>query len=282
MVAVQWYPGHMEKARRAMQDSLKQVDMVIEVRDARIPEASRNPMLDQMIQGKARLVILSKSDLADPEATALWLQKLNSQNQKALALDLASDHSARTQIISACMELTAAKREKMKARGILNPRAMRAMACGIPNVGKSTLINRIAGKNAARTEDRPGVTRNLAWIHADRALDVLDTPGVLWPKFTDEHTGEHLAALGSVNEEIVDRSEIALAAIALIQKRYPGLLEKAYQCDGGNAQKVLAGVASARALLKEGGSPDLRRAADLFLHELRRGALGRITLEWPQ
>lgn len=282
MVAVQWYPGHMEKARRAMQDSLRQVDMVMEVRDARIPEASRNPMLDQMIQGKARLVILSKADLADPEATALWLQRLTDANQKALALDLANDHSARAQVIAACMELTRAKREKMKSRGILNPRPMRAMACGIPNVGKSTLINRIAGKNTAKTEDRPGVTRNLAWIHADRTLDVLDTPGVLWPKFEHEQTGEHLAALGSVNEDIVDRDQIALAAIGLIQKQYPGLLEQAYPGAAGTPQQMLAGIASARALLKEGGSPDLRRAGDLFLHELRRGALGRITLEWPQ
>lgn len=281
MVAVQWYPGHMDKARRDMQESLKAVDLVIEVRDARIPDASRNPMLDQMIQSKARLIILSKTDLADPKITDQWLKALEHDSQKAIAVDLASDTSAKSKILSLSAEMTQAKYDKMVARGILHPRAMRAMACGIPNVGKSTLINRIAGKSTAKTEDRPGVTRSLNWIHASRTLDVLDTPGVLWPKFEDQDTGIKLAALGSINEDIVDQIEIAIHTIELLQNLYPGLLEQIYEGDGCNAHDMLNAIAVKRGLLKAGGEADRKRAAITFLHELRRGQLGRLSLEKP-
>ena len=282
MVDVQWFPGHMDKARRDMQDHLKAVDLVIEIRDARIPDASRNPMLDQMIQSKARLIVLSKKDLADPDTTALWLQHFDHDNQKAIALDLADDPNARNQILTLSMEMTKAKYDKMLSRGILHPRAMRAMAFGIPNVGKSTLINRIARKSTAKTEDRPGVTRSLTWIHASKTLDVLDTPGVLWPKFDDQYTGIKLAALGSINEDIVDQIEIARYAVKIIRNLYPGLLEQIYVSGETDDYGMLKAIALKRGFLKPGGEADIKRAAITFLHELRRGQLGRLSLEKPE
>ncbi|MBR3345005.1 MAG: ribosome biogenesis GTPase YlqF [Solobacterium sp.] len=282
MVAVQWYPGHMEKARRDMQDALKQVDMVIEIRDARIPNASRNPMLDKMIGDKPRLIILSKSDLADEKASETWAKALSTDSQKAVYGDLVGQKRNRQMIINECLELTKKKRDRMIARGI-RPRAMRAMACGIPNVGKSTLINLIASKTRAKTADKPGVTRSLSWIHASDQLDILDTPGVLWPKFDDERTGVLLAALGSINEDILNTTEIALYVINDIQELYPGLLEKAFEApEGTEKYAMLEQIARQRHLVKTGDELDTERAADVFLHELRKAKYGKLTLEMPE
>ena len=262
MVAVQWYPGHMEKARRDMQDALKQVDMVIEIRDARIPNASRNPMLDKMIGDKPRLIVLSKSDLADEKASETWTKALSTDSQKAVYGDLVGQKRNRQMIINECLELTKKKRDRMIARGI-RPRAMRAMACGIPNVGKSTLINLIASKTRAKTADKPGVTRSLSWIHASDQLDILDTPGVLWPKFDDERTGVLLAALGSINEDILNTTEIALYVINDIQELYPGLLEKAFEApEGTDKYAMLEQIARQRHLVKTGDELDTERAAE--------------------
>ena len=201
MVKIQWYPGHMEKARREMTERLKSVDMLIELRDARIPEASVNPMLKQMAQGKPRLIVLSKIDMADPVQTKKWVEYLSQGENACLALDLMRDSQCGKKIIREAIKLMEEKRQKQIARGI-RPRAVRAMACGIPNVGKSTMINRINGKNTLKAADKPGVTRSLTWLHADPNLDLVDTPGVLWPKFDDEKTGSLLAALGSINDDI--------------------------------------------------------------------------------
>lgn len=282
MVAIQWYPGHMEKARREMSDHLKAVDMVIELRDARIPKSSRNPMLDQMAQGKPKLILLSKADLADPEETEKWLKSLGTKpDQKAMALDLQKDNSYRQKIVSACLELTEPKRQRMIRRGI-HPRLMRAMVCGVPNAGKSTLINRIAGKNQVRTADKPGVTRKLVWIKADPNLEILDTPGVLWPKFSDPKTGSLLAATGAINEDILNLEEIAMDTIHTIRSRYPGVLEAAYGAEENiRTDVMLDQIAVYRHLAAAGEQPDRKRAAGLFLHEMRRGRLGRFTLESP-
>lgn len=281
MVNVQWYPGHMEKARRDMKDHLKAVDMIIELRDARIPNASRNPILDEMAPQKPRLIILSKQDLADEAVTPEWLTSLKGENREALALDIAKDKNVRRQIVASCGQLTGAIRDRMIRKGI-RPRAMRAMACGIPNCGKSTLINRIAGKNRAKTADKPGVTRSLTWIKADESLEILDTPGVLWPKFEEPRVGSLLAATGAVNENILDLSEIAMDTIHVIRDLYPALLETEYGCDLTiRTDHMLEAIARRRHLLKENGIPDTERAASLFLHELRRGKLGRLTLERP-
>ena len=279
MVDVQWYPGHMEKARRDMQESLKAVDLIVEIRDARVPDASRNPLLDTMGQGKGRLIVLSKADLADPVETQRWIDTLTKEDQKAMALDIAHDPSAKKIVLEQLHELGIPKIERMVRRGI-RPRALRAMVCGIPNAGKSTLINRISGKNRVRTEDRPGVTRSLAWIHADKTMDLLDTPGVLWPKFDDPRTGSLLAATGAVNESILDLKEIAMDTMHVIRQYYPDALSEAYQCDPDTRIDVmLEKIAAARHALKENNEPDTDRAAVIFLHELREGKLGRITLE---
>lgn len=279
MVTVQWYPGHMEKARRDMAEQLKAVDMIIELRDARIPQASRNPILDEMAPQKPRLIVLSKIDLADEARTAEWVSSLKTENRDCLALDLAKDKSVRKQIVSACAVLTKEKRDRMIRRGI-RPRAMRAMACGIPNAGKSTLINRIAGRTSAKTADKPGVTRSLTWIKADSTLEILDTPGVLWPKFEDPRTGSLLAATGAINENILDLKEIAMDTIHVIRKLYPDVLEQEYGADKNTRTDVmLEKIAEKRHLLKENSVLDADRAASVFLHELRRGKLGRLTLE---
>lgn len=282
MVNIQWYPGHMEKARRAMNENIKAVDIVIEIRDARIPLASQNPLLEQLLQGRAHLIILSKSDLADPSITEKWLTYFDTPTTKALALDLFHDKSSRSKIIQACKDLTREKREKMIAKGIRNPRAMRAMACGIPNVGKSTMINLITSKNTVKTADKPGVTKSLSWIHADSSLDILDTPGVLWPKFSDQSIGISLAAIGSINEDILNKREIAIETIRMIQRMYPHLLEEQYEAESdADAQEILLAIAQKRNLKKENGEYDMLRSADLFLRELRKAKLGRVSLEMP-
>ena len=280
MVKVQWYPGHMEKARREMSEKLRVVDMIIELRDARIPEASRNPMLLDMAKDKPRLIVLSRTDQADPVETEKWVRYLSrKENVSCLALDLMRDSKCGKKIIRASLQVMKPKRDRQMARGI-RPRAIRAMAAGIPNVGKSTMINRIAGKNKVKAEDHPGVTRSLTWIHADPDLDLLDTPGVLWPKFEDEKTGSLLAALGSINDDILDRKMIAMDAIHTIQDLYPGYLENMYETENVNPNGMLKAMAEKRHFLKE-GKPDTKRAADAFLHDLRKGKLGRLTLERP-
>lgn len=279
MVDVQWYPGHMEKARRDMKDHLKAVDMIIELRDARIPLASRNPILDEMAPQKPRLIILSKKDLADDVETEKWIPYLEGENRECLALNIATDHSVKKQIVSSCARLTAPIRDRMIRKGI-RPRAMRAMACGIPNAGKSTLINRISGRNSAKTADKPGVTRALTWIKAADTLEILDTPGVLWPKFEESRTGSLLAATGAINENILDLKEIAMDTIHVIRELYPGILEAEYDCPNDiRTDVMLERIAEKRHLLKENSEKDTDRAASVFLHELRRGKLGRLTLE---
>ena len=279
MVDVQWYPGHMEKARRDMKEHLKAVDMIIELRDARIPSASRNPILDEMAPQKPRLIILSKKDLADDAVTEQWVKELTADNRRCMALNIASDKNVRKQIVDACGLLCTPIRERMIRKGI-RPRAMRAMACGIPNAGKSTLINRIAGKNSAKTADKPGVTRALTWIKADPTLEILDTPGVLWPKFEEPRTGSLLAATGAINENILDLKEIAMDTIHVIRELYPGILETEYDCEPTiRTDAMLEAIAKKRHLLKENNVLDIDRAASVFLHELRRGKLGKLTLE---
>lgn len=276
---INWYPGHMEKARRDMQETLKAADMIIEIRDARIPSASANPLLDKMAQNKPRLIVLSKKDLADDALTAKFIQQYSNDINKVVACDLQNDKNAKNEVIALAKELTKSKRDKMIARGI-KPRAMRAMICGIPNVGKSTLINRIVGKNKAKTADKPGVTRSLTWIHTDEALDLLDTPGVLWPKFDTQEMGCLLAATGAINEDILDLKMITNEVIKIIRQYYPGVLEKEYDFnEDTDIHDVLSCIAKKRNLVKDNETLDIDRAAILFLREYRRGKLGKFTLE---
>ena len=226
---IQWFPGHMTKAKRQMEENLKKVDLVIEIRDARIPYSSKNPMLEKLIQNKPRLIILSKRDKADPQMTIRWTQALEDEQNKVLALDLIRDSYKKT-LVSFSNELCKALIEKQKRRGI-RPRALRAMVCGIPNVGKSTMINTLAKRKAAQTADRPGVTRSLQWIKLDKGLELLDTPGVLWPKFEDPQIGMRLALLGSIRDEVINRDELVHYALDWLLKKHEGLLERVYQIE---------------------------------------------------
>lgn len=277
-INIQWYPGHMEKTRRQMEERLKAVDMVIELRDARMPLASRNPLLIDLAKDKPKLIVLTKMDMADDNETKKWVKKLSEENGNCLALDLNHNNSASKQIIKEAISIMEEKRSKQRAKGI-NPRAIRAMACGIPNVGKSTLINRIAKKNTAKAADKPGVTRSLTWIHADEELDLLDTPGVLWPKFSDEKTGVILAALGSINDDILNQKSLAMDTIRIIQELYPNYLESLYEIEEANPNVILKRLAELRNFRKANNELDTKRASEVFLYELRKGKLGRFTLE---
>lgn len=230
---VQWFPGHMAKTKRMIQEQLKLVDVVVELVDARLPVSSRNPLLEQLVgDKKPRVVILNKEDLADPQRTTYWVNFLNQQDEcRAFAFNAAT---GKKQLIGrlkeALLDLTAEKRERMAKKGI-RKQTIRCMIVGIPNVGKSTFINLIAGKKAAQTGDKPGVTRGAQWIRLDDDLELLDTPGILWPKFEDEAVGFRLAVTGAVNDEVFDHEEAALKLVAFLQKQYPKLLKERFKLD---------------------------------------------------
>ena len=276
---IQWFPGHMTKAKRQMEENLKKVDFVIEIRDARIPDSSKNPMLDELIQNKQRLILLSKKDKADPIATKEWIQKLQSQGHQVLALDLIKDSYFKALVQAAqttCQKLI----DKQKRRGI-RPRALRAMVCGIPNVGKSTFINTMAKRKAAQTADRPGVTKSLQWIKLGQSLELLDTPGVLWPKFEDPNTGMRLAILGSVRDEVVNMQELAIYACRWLQETKPGLLAKLYQIEEQkDPWQTLEKIALKRGYLQK-GSIDENRLVRSFIKDIREDKLGPLTWEFP-
>lgn len=276
---IQWFPGHMTKAKRQMEENLKKVDFVIEIRDARIPDSSKNPMLDELIQNKPRLILLSKKDKADPIATKEWIKKLQSQGHQVLALDLIKDSYFKALVQAAqttCQKLI----DKQKRRGI-RPRALRAMVCGIPNVGKSTFINTMAKRKAAQTADRPGVTKSLQWIKLGQSLELLDTPGVLWPKFEDPNTGMRLAILGSVRDEVVNMQELAIYACRWLQETKPGLLAKLYQIEEQkDPWQTLEKIALKRGYLQK-GSIDENRLVRSFIKDIREDKLGPLTWEFP-
>lgn len=276
---IQWFPGHMTKAKRQMEENLKKVDFVIEIRDARIPDSSKNPMLDELIQNKPRLILLSKKDKADPIATKEWIQKLQSQGHQVLALDLIKDSYFKALVQAAqttCQKLI----DKQKRRGI-RPRALRAMVCGIPNVGKSTFINTMAKRKAAQTADRPGVTKSLQWIKLGQSLELLDTPGVLWPKFEDPNTGMRLAILGSVRDEVVNMQELAIYACRWLQETKPGLLASLYQIEEQkDPWQTLEKIALKRGYLQK-GSIDENRLVRSFIKDIREDKLGPLTWEFP-
>lgn len=276
---IQWFPGHMTKAKRQMEENLKKVDLVIEIRDARIPYSSKNPMLEKLIQNKPRLIILSKRDKADPQMTIRWTQALEDEKNKVLALDLIRDSYKKT-LVSFSNELCKALIEKQKRRGI-RPRALRAMVCGIPNVGKSTMINTLAKRKAAQTADRPGVTRSLQWIKLDKGLELLDTPGVLWPKFEDPQIGMRLALLGSIRDEVINRDELVHYALDWLLKKHEGLLERVYQIEPvDDVWDAMKKIALKRGYLQK-GEIDQERLIRSLIKDIRNDVLGPITWEEP-
>ena len=280
---IQWYPGHMTKAKRAMKEDLKLIDLVIELVDARVPLSSRNPDIDDLGAGKARIVLLNKADLADEALNRRWAQWFTERGMHVVKID-ARNKGTLKQIQAVVQEACKEKIERDRKRGILN-RPIRAMVVGIPNVGKSTFINSFAGKACAKTGNKPGVTKGNQWIRLNKTLELLDTPGILWPKFEDQQVGLKLALIGSINDEILNRDELALELVNVLNRRYPGVLAECYQLENAgdcDTIQVLEQVARQRSCLAKGGELDLPKAARLLLDDFRSGRLGRITLEEPE
>ncbi len=279
-IRIQWFPGHMTKAKREMQERMKMVDMVIELRDARIPNASKNPLIEQLCGQKPRLIILSKKDKAEDAVTAKWIKALSNETTSVIALDILKENIT-PKVVSASKTLMKAKIDRMIKRGI-RPRAIRAMVVGVPNVGKSTFINRIAKKKVAVTGDRPGVTRSLQWSKVNQELELLDTPGVLWPKFEDETVGVLLAITGAIRDEILPLEEIAAWAMRYLIQNKPELLVKRYDvalCE--DPYVMLKRVAMKRGFLKNQDEIDEKRTIETFLREIRDEKLGAISWEVP-
>jgi len=275
---IQWYPGHMTKAKRAMQEDIKLIDLIIEVVDARIPFSSRNPDIDELGKNKARLILLNKSDLASETWNDAWAAWFKSQGFHVVKINSKSGAGLK-QINGVVQEACKAKIERDRKRGILN-RPVRAMVVGIPNVGKSTFINSFAGKACAKTGNKPGVTKGKQWIRLNKGLELLDTPGILWPKFEDQQVGMRLAFIGSMNDEILIPDELACDLIGAIKELYPKALQERYEADpAGKPIEILEAVAESRKCYAKGEQLDLGKAAGILIDDFRSGKLGRITLE---
>ena len=277
----QWYPGHMTKAKRMMQENIKLIDLIIELVDARIPMSSRNPDIDELGKGKSRIILLNKSDLADAGLNQEWESFFKEKGyfvQQLNAKTGAGIKNIQALVQESCKE----KIERDRKRGIIN-RPVRAMVVGIPNVGKTTFINSFAGKACAKTGNKPGVTKGKQWIRLNKNLELLDTPGILWPKFEDQKIGERLALIGSINDEILHVDELAVALIRNLKNSYLDLLEKRYDITiDEDAYDTLKKIAIARKCLQKGELPDVDRASSMLLEDFRSGKLGRITLERPE
>jgi ribosome biogenesis GTPase A len=287
-MTIHWFPGHMTRAKRQIEEKLKLIDVVLELIDARIPQSSRNPMIDEITGAKPRLVLLNKADLADPGRTAEWSSHFRSLGHEALAID-ASSGSGVKDIPAKARELLRAKIERQVAKG-MKPRPVRALIVGIPNVGKSTLINRLAGRHVAATGDRPGVTKGQQWIRTGSELELLDTPGILWPKFEDPVAGNLLAATGAIKEEVLHIDEVACFVLQALAPNYGEVLKDRYDLqelpadlpDMQSAAEVLEAIGRRRGCLAGGGHVDYEKAAGVLLRDLRSGKLGRLTLEKPE
>ncbi len=277
----QWYPGHMTKAKRQMQEDIKLIDLVIELVDARIPLSSRNPDIDELGKNKARLILMNKADLASDEQTRKWSEYFRGKGFYVVKLDARSKAGMKA-INDVIMEACKEKIERDRKRGIKN-RPVRAMVVGIPNVGKSTFINTYAGKACAKTGNKPGVTKGKQWIRLNKNVELLDTPGILWPKFEDQTVGLRLALIGSIKDEILNIDELSLALIRIIQERYPGILSARYELEEEKEPvEILEQVARNRNCVQKGNELDYSKAASLVIDEFRSGRLGKITLEFPE
>ncbi len=277
----QWYPGHMTKAKRQMQEDIKLIDLVIELVDARIPLSSRNPDIDDLGKNKARLIIMNKSDLSDEAKNQEWAAYFKSLGYFVVQLDARSKVGMKT-VTNVVMDACKEKIERDRKRGIKN-RPVRAMVVGIPNVGKSTFINSYAGKACAKTGNKPGVTKGKQWIRLNQNVELLDTPGILWPKFEDQMVGLRLALIGAIKDEILNIDELSIELIKIMTKDYPGILTERYSVDETmEPVKILEGIAENRKCISKGNELDYSKAATLLIDEFRSGKLGKITLEVPQ
>lgn len=277
----QWYPGHMTKAKRMMQENMKLIDLVIELVDARVPVSSRNPDLDELGKNKARLILLNKSDLAEERMNDVWAAYFKEKGYSVVKLNAKKGggiKSIQGVIQEACKE----KIKRDRKRGILN-RPVRAMVVGIPNVGKSTFINALAGKACAKTGNKPGVTKGKQWIRLNKNVELLDTPGILWPKFEDQTVGLRLAWIGSIKDEILNTEELAAELTGFLVNSYPDVLKEKYEIEeSADGFENLRGIAESRHCLVKGNELDTEKAAKLLLDDFRNGRLGRITLETPE
>ena len=283
MKQIQWFPGHMAKTRRLIAANLKLVDAVVEIVDARAPMSSRNPEMDSMTKGKPRMILLNKCDLADDKATQKWINYFRSTGAEAMAVDCKSGkgvksllNNVRNTVLKELME----KRERSGMKGA----AVRLMIVGIPNVGKSSLINRLAGGKRAKVEDRPGVTRTKQWVKLDSSAELLDMPGVLWPKFEDQSAAIRLAFTGAISDDILDIETLAMKLLSFLAESYPQSLKERYKVEAGEEDtglELLENVGRKRGMMISGGEINTERAAITVLDEFRSGKLGRITLEIP-
>ena len=287
---IQWYPGHMTKTRRQIEADLGQVDMVAEIVDARIPVSSRNPDIDAICAGKPRLIVLNRADQADPEGNRAWSRYFRGKGYAVMETDAKTGKGV-GQFSAASRELLREQIEKWRSKGQVG-RPIRAMVVGVPNVGKSTFINQVAGRRSAKAGDRPGVTRGKQWVTVDQGLSLLDTPGILWPKFEDERVGLHLAYTGAVKDDIMDVETLACRLMDDMALRYPQALQERYKMDIPPRQEgvdlvaygyeLLQATAAKRGFRISGGDLDTERMAHILLDELRGGKLGHFTLEWPE
>ncbi|MFW8051850.1 ribosome biogenesis GTPase YlqF [Vagococcus fluvialis] len=275
-MTIQWFPGHMAKARREVAEKLKLVDVVLEIVDARLPMSSRNPMLDSLIQQKPRIILLNKSDLADPIETARWKSYFEAQGHACLSIN-ANEGKGINKIVPAANELLKEKIERQKQRGI-KPRAIRAMCIGIPNVGKSTLLNRLAKRNMAKTGNTPGVTKGQQWLKTGKDLELLDTPGILWPKFEDQVIGKKLALTGAIKDTLLHMDDLVLFGLTYFQAHYSSQLQERYQLTDEEIKDTPVNILL-RVTEKRGYKEDYDRASIMIVQEIRDGRLGRYTLD---
>lgn len=275
MEHINWYPGHMKKTRELIAENLKMVDIVIEVIDARIPVSSRNPIIDELVKSKRRLIILNKSDLSDPKANEAWAETFKKQGNLVLTMN------CMTGIGVGQLYKLLSRLQDEKNEGQLRKKSLRMMIVGVPNVGKSSLINRMTGKKSAKTGDRPGVTKGKQWLGLENGMQLLDTPGILWPKFEDPQVGLNLAFCGSIKDEILDTASLALELIKVLQRDYPQLLRERYKLDelDEDALVNMEAIAAKRGFILPGKRIDYERCARTVLDEFRSGKIGNITLE---
>lgn len=279
---INWYPGHMKKTRESIEKSLKMVDIVYELIDARIPNSSKNPLIDDIVKEKPKIIILNKYDLADPKGNQIWQNHFQEEKIESVLLNSIKGKGI-DKLISTSYEVTAEKRKAYENKGVLN-RPIRAMILGIPNVGKSTLINSLSGRKGAKTGNKPGVTRTNQWIKIKGKLELLDTPGILWPKFEDPSVGLNLAFTGAIKDEILDKETLALRLIEKLMGVSPKLLSKRYGIDleGKTGLEVMDEIGKKRGCIVRGGEVDYTKVSNIVLDEFRKGIIGNVTLEYPE
>ncbi len=278
---INWYPGHMKKTRESIEKNLKMVDIVYELIDARIPYSSQNPLIEGIIKDKPRIVILNKYDLADSNANQLWQKYFEEKNIKSVLFNSLQGKGI-DKLINTSHEVTADKRKAYESRGVIN-RPIRAMIIGIPNVGKSTLINSLSGRKGAKTGNRPGITRTNQWIKIKGKLELLDTPGILWPKFEDPKVGLNLAFTGAIKDEILDTETLALRLVERLLKIAPELLANRYNIEvDKDGLETMERIAKKRGCIIRGGEIDYTKVSNIILDEFRKGVIGNITLEYPK